>query len=267
MLKSRVITALVLAALVLLALSSEQLLYWRILINILVIIGFWEWLRFCRTENVLVQGMAYLVFAGLLWSLQTGLLPVDQIVPLVCLFWVALFGFTVSNSLDFLHQQIIKICTGMIILSVTGTLIIEFRELDHGRYWILAFLISVFAADIGAYFVGRRFGKTKLSPTVSPNKTVEGLLGGLAFSLALATPVGFKFFDVADAWKLLLLVSITVLTSVLGDLFISKHKRHAGLKDSSQILPGHGGVLDRVDSLLSAAPFFVYGLILLGIWA
>jgi len=266
-LKQRVITALVLAALVLLALFSESVLYWRILINALVLVGFWEWLRFCRLQNVPAQGVAYLVFAVVLWSLQTGFVSVVSVVPLVCLIWLVLFVFTVSDKLNFLHQTMIKIATGVVILTMAGTLVIELRGLDDGRYWILAFLVSVFAADIGAYFVGRRFGKTKLSPKVSPNKTVEGLVGGLVFALLLVTPIAFNFFESADAWKLLLIVGVTVLVSVLGDLFISKHKRHAGLKDSSQVLPGHGGVLDRVDSLLSAAPFFVYGLILIGFWS
>ena len=267
MLKQRVITALVLAALVLLALFAEQILYWRVLITALVVIGFWEWLRFCGLQHILAQAIAYLGFAVLLWSLQSGLVSLPMLLPFVCLIWLLLFAFTLSDAVDFLHQQFVKVCTGMIILSVAGSLIIAFREIEYGRYWILAFLISVFAADIGAYFVGRRFGKTKLSPKVSPNKTVEGLVGGLLFALLLATPIAFSLFDATTAWKLLLIVCVTVLTSVLGDLFISKHKRYAGLKDSSQILPGHGGVLDRVDSLLPAAPFFVTGLILLGFWS
>ena len=181
--------------------------------------------------------------------------------------WFVLFAFTVSDAFDFLHQQAIKLVIGIVILSVTGSLLIDLRLLDYGRYWVLAFLISVFAADIGAYFVGRRFGKTKLSPKVSPNKTVEGLLGGLFLALLIAASLAFYLFSTTTAGLLLVVVSVTVLTSVLGDLFMSKQKRFAGLKDSSQVLPGHGGVLDRADSLLSAAPFFVFGLMLLGFWS
>ena len=168
-----------------------------------------------------------------------------------------------SDVLNVLHQRWLKLPIGVAVLSTAGWLIIEFKELENGVLWLLCFFISVWAADVGAYFTGKRFGKTKLAPKVSPGKTVEGLLGGLALVLFIFTPVLFYYFDAVAAILLLITIEITALVSVGGDLFESKLKRHVDLKDSSNILPGHGGILDRIDSLLSGAPVFAAGLLLL----
>lgn len=134
---------------------------------------------------------------------------------------------------------------------------------QHSAWWLLYVFVLVWCADSGAYFVGRKFGKRKMSPAVSPNKSVEGLYGGILCSTLVA-------ISVASSLKLAflpfiafcLLSGVTVGASVFGDLFESMMKRHAGIKDSGNILPGHGGVLDRIDSQLSAMPVFA-----LGFWA
>ena len=266
MLRQRVITALVLVTLLLSALFAQEAIYWRVLINVAIFIGFWEWLRFCKLSGTTAQGSAYVVFAAAVAALQYGLIPPAVVVPVTCFIWLGLFVFTMSDVLDFLHHQLIKLVIGVIILSVAGMVVIELKNLPNGPLWILCFMVSIFAADIGAYFVGRRFGKTKLAPQVSPGKTVEGLLGGLVFALLIFVPLMLYWFEPWHALSLLITVLVTVLVSVMGDLFESKQKRYADMKDSSQILPGHGGVLDRIDSLLSGAPFFAIGLILLGHW-
>ena len=126
----------------------------------------------------------------------------------------------------------------------------------------------VWGADTGAYFAGRAFGKRKLAPNVSPGKTIEGLLGGLALTLVIALLVATQ----TDALKNLglgwfLLVSlVAVVGSVFGDLAESMFKRHRGIKDSSQVLPGHGGVLDRIDSITAAVPLFAAGMLVLGVF-
>lgn len=124
-------------------------------------------------------------------------------------------------------------------------------------WWLMYVFLLVWCADSGAYFVGRKFGKRKLAPNVSPNKSVEGLSGGLVTSGVVAAIVGqyLQLSGGALAW-FLALSAVTVAASVLGDLFESMLKRRAGIKDSGNILPGHGGVLDRIDSLLSATPVF-----------
>ena len=125
--------------------------------------------------------------------------------------------------------------------------------------------LLVWGADSGAYFVGRKFGKKKLAPNVSPNKSVEGLYGGILTSMLIVVAVASLYLDMTwpELCLFLILSVITVFSSVLGDLFESMIKRRAGIKDSGRILPGHGGVLDRIDSLLAAAPIFATGIYVL----
>lgn len=264
MLKQRIITAILLVIVLLITLAAEQSIYWRIFINIAVLIGFWEWLRFCKLSQIGAQVISFAIFIVVSALLQSKFLPLSILIPGVCVLWVVLFLFTLSEAVDFLHQKFIKLVIGIIVLSSACVFVIELKELTNGPLWILLFMVCVWAADVGAYFVGKRFGKTKLAPKVSPGKTVEGLLGGVALALLLCVPVLFYYFSSKQALLLLLTVGVTVLVSVMGDLFESKMKRFVELKDSSQILPGHGGVLDRIDSLLAGAPFFVLGLLYLG---
>jgi phosphatidate cytidylyltransferase len=132
-----------------------------------------------------------------------------------------------------------------------------------GPQWLLFLILLVVAADVGAYFAGRRFGNNKLAPRVSPGKTWEGVLGGFV-AAALLAAVGVWWFKV-DAPRFLALCIVVVVASIIGDLTESLFKRHAGLKDSGRLLPGHGGLLDRVDSVTAAAPVFLIGLERLGL--
>ena len=264
MLKQRIITALILVIVVLAALFNPNPIYWRTLISIVIVVSFFEWLRFCKIDSRLHQILSTCLFGTVFYLLQSQYLPFEVLVPFSCLMWIVLLSFTLSDKLNVLHVRWIKLLIGVLVLSIAGSLIIEFKELENGARWILCFLVSIWAADVGAYFTGKRFGKTKLAPQVSPGKTVEGLLGGIALVAVLYLPVLFYFFSANVAFLLLITVLLTALVSVGGDLYESKLKRYAGLKDSSQILPGHGGMLDRIDSLLAGAPFFSGGLMLLG---
>ena len=123
-------------------------------------------------------------------------------------------------------------------------------------------VLVVVAADVGAYFAGRKFGKHKLAPRVSPAKTWEGVIGGLVAAGIMAT-IGVRWFGLGAA-PFMVLCAVVVVASIVGDLTESLFKRHAGLKDSGSLLPGHGGVLDRVDSVTAAAPVFAFGLDWLG---
>lgn len=128
----------------------------------------------------------------------------------------------------------------------------------------------VWAADTGAYFVGRRYGRHKLAPLVSPGKTVEGAAGGLLLALVWTILAGFVVFRLNGGSLFAALCAVGVVVaaaSIVGDLSLSMFKRLSGLKDSGHLLPGHGGVLDRVDSLLAAAPVLALGLLLLGLWS
>jgi len=135
----------------------------------------------------------------------------------------------------------------------------------HGNRWLLLAFLMVWAADTGAYFVGRRFGRRKLSPRISPNKTVEGLLGGLGAGLVVAL-VGAPLAGatVAQLPAVALVAVCAVGFSVIGDLFESLLKRHVGVKDSGHLMPGHGGMLDRIDGVIAAMPVFALGKAWLG---
>ena len=264
MLKHRVITGVVLLLIVLSALFAQSSIYWRIFISLMLLVGFWEWLAMCGIQSRTWQIFSYLLFAIISYLIQAGFVSLHLLVPIACLAWLGIIGFTVSTHLDFLHQPVAKLLLGIAVLAIGGWFVIELRNIEHGAYWILCLFVSIWAADIGAYFFGRKFGKTKLAPTVSPSKTWEGLIGGLILVTLIFVPLLFYWFSPTSAFLLLLVVLTTAVISVFGDLFESKLKRHAGIKDSSQILPGHGGVLDRIDSLLAGVPFFVMGLIYLG---
>jgi phosphatidate cytidylyltransferase len=137
------------------------------------------------------------------------------------------------------------------------------RVADHGPMLVLFLLVLVFAADVGAYFGGRAFGRLKLAPRVSPGKTWEGVIGGFAAAGVIAT-VGARWFALPVPAFLALCAAVVSL-SIVGDLTESMFKRHVGLKDSSKLLPGHGGILDRIDSISAAAPVFALGMMWMGV--
>jgi phosphatidate cytidylyltransferase len=136
-------------------------------------------------------------------------------------------------------------------------------DFDRGPKWVLFALVLIWAADIGAFFVGRRFGRTRLAPNVSPGKTWEGVVGGLVAS-ALVAALGSGLFGQPPLWFVPLCLAV-VAFSIVGDLTESLLKRFAGLKDSGSLFPGHGGVMDRIDSVTGAAPILLFVLIKLGV--
>lgn len=152
---------------------------------------------------------------------------------------------------------------GVIIL--TAAITAMFYLWQQSPWWLMYVFILVWCADSGAYFVGRKFGKTKMAPNVSPNKTMQGLYGGLTVGMGVALFISMYWLKYIGSVLLvfMLLSAMTIMASVLGDLFESMLKRRAGIKDSGTVLPGHGGVLDRIDSLLSATPIFALGYLLL----
>ena len=179
------------------------------------------------------------------------------------LFWLSAFltvrryplaGITPARWLPFIGP----------LLLIATTLAIYYLWLGH-PWWLMYLFALVWVADSGAYFSGKAFGKHKLIPDVSPNKTIEGLVGGLALTVIVIAAVAY--YRHLMGWHLVgfvMLSMVTVLASVLGDLFESLLKRQANIKDSGNLLPGHGGVLDRIDSILAAAPIFALGFWLAG---
>lgn len=143
---------------------------------------------------------------------------------------------------------------GMVYIGIPLALIVLIRNGDMGNVWIFSLLIIIFAGDTAAYYSGSHFGKNKLCPWVSPNKTIEGALGGLAANIAVGIVLNLFFFNGVSWLPLLAMCVLMGAVGQVGDLFESVLKRRAGMKDSGNILPGHGGILDRIDALLFAAP-------------
>ena len=204
--------------------------------------------------------------AGLAWLATAShadwqwLMAAAAVWWLVAFAWLALAPEATNRALTALAG----FCTLIPTWIAFGRLL-ELERPLRGAVFVLYLLLVVWAADIGAYFAGKRFGRLKLAPRVSPNKTWEGLFGGVAGGLivAIAGAVLFRL----PAIPFIALGLALVMASIVGDLTESLFKRHAGLKDSGTLLPGHGGVLDRIDSLTSSVPFFVLGLGWLGVLA
>jgi phosphatidate cytidylyltransferase len=195
--------------------------------------------------------------------------PLWVVLIISCSWWALAIGlvFTYPRSAEFwTHQFLLKLIAGLLTILPFAVALLLLRSthaatqgIAYGGQLLLTVLAMIWAADSGAYFTGRRFGKRKLMPAVSPGKTIEGMLGGLAAAAVVAL-IGAWLLELSTAdWGYFVLASIiTVLASVFGDLVESMFKRQAGVKDSGRILPGHGGVLDRVDSLTAALPVFAF---------
>lgn len=147
---------------------------------------------------------------------------------------------------------------GLVYVPLLFSFVPRLRELPHGRWWIFTLFMVIFAADTAAYFVGRWLGKRKLYPLISPGKTVAGAMGGLMGSVAAVFLAKLWFFDALKWYDCLAVAIPASLLGQVGDLCESMLKRSFGVKDSGKILPGHGGILDRVDALIFAAPFVFF---------
>ncbi len=273
MLKQRVLTALVLAPLAIwgiLALPSHWL---GLVFAFVMLIGAWEWTTLQSCKSSLGRGLFVALIAaaiGLsfyLYQASPSFVPV--LYAVACLWWLAALvwivryqgGHGVSDA-----QRSTGMLIGLIVLVPTWLgLVTIHHHSANGPYLLLYVMLLIWAADTGAYFAGRKWGKHKLAPVVSPGKTIEGAVGAMAASLAVAL-VGAAVFDLAVAELLwfLPLSLLVVIFSIVGDLAESLFKRRVGVKDSGSILPGHGGVLDRIDSLTSALPIFALGLMIFG---
>jgi phosphatidate cytidylyltransferase len=168
----------------------------------------------------------------------------------VALVWLCRFPTRIPTT--------VNVACGMLVLVPAWLALARLLYSDMGAQWLLFVFVLVWAADIGAFFVGRAVGRVRLAPRVSPGKTWEGVLGGLVTAAAAAFAGALWFGRPVFGFVALCLAA--ALGSVVGDLTVSMFKRHAGLKDSSDLLPGHGGILDRIDSMMAAAPLFVLGL-------
>ncbi len=266
LLKQRIITAILLALAFLAALFYLPEVLFAMFIATFVLIAAWEWSNLAGYGGKRQRTFYVLFMSLVLWAsarycgvggeggLQTD--PVRTLLLLGCGWWaVALLwvqGYP-SSSLLWGHP-ILRSIMGVFVLMPTFLSLIYLRSLESGPWLIIMSVLICALADIGGYFAGRQFGRNKLAPNVSPGKTWEGFWGGLSLNLLLA--FALSHFGGYSLPLILLVVVPASLASVLGDLVESMVKRHRRIKDSSRLLPGHGGVLDRVDSVTAAAPVF-----------
>jgi phosphatidate cytidylyltransferase len=253
----RVKTAVVLAALLLTVLFVVPAMWTSLLLAVFIGVGVWEWTRLARIDRQ-AHRVLYLAASALVAAMALALAHRDMLdvlqwmgvaVWLIGLTWMLRFPVAVPQAFS-MGAGLIALPLGWLFLS---TLVIEW-----GPDWTLFLFAVVAGADVGAFFAGRAFGSHKLAPTVSPGKTWEGVAGGLALAALVGLAGGFWFE--LSAIGAMATVAIVAAFSILGDLTVSRLKRDVGLKDSGSIFPGHGGVLDRIDSLLAAMPLFMISL-------
>ena len=261
MLWQRVLTAIPLALLViwLIFFQPVESLFYAFLV--VAVIAGWEWARLSGIENNILRIAYGLVTAAAVWfiNLNIGSQVFFWLMLAVVAWWTyIIYRLTVTvpaaASASFSAKKFI---IGFITLVPPILALVNIRGFEQGSAWLFYVLSIVWVADIGAYFSGRRFGKVKLAPEISPGKTREGLYGGVMLT-SLYTIMAAVYFNLDFIQMLMLLIAafFATLFSVGGDLFISLYKRERGIKDSSNILPGHGGILDRIDSITSSVPLF-----------
>jgi phosphatidate cytidylyltransferase len=267
-LRDRVVTAVVLAAGFLAALFWLPPLAWTAFAGVLLALAAWEWAGFARRAAAgrfayAAATVAALVVAAHVLNLATGAAGTVALAPV---YGLALAFWMVGAPLWLVRRPTrapaaLVLGAGWMVLLPAFLALVHLRNADARS--LVLFLAIVWIADIAAYFVGRRFGRHKLAPRVSPGKTWEGLAGALVatgvYALAWiafaggASPAIVRDLPWSPAWMLALVEALTAL-SVIGDLFESAMKRQAGLKDSGALLPGHGGMLDRIDAVTPVLP-------------
>lgn len=266
MLKERVVTAIVLLVVFAVLLAFASVSVFSLILGIIVAAAAWEWSRLCGVTHEHAQ-TAFAAGVGAVTILVLHSPLVDTAMPAVMLigllFWLSVpVQFYLKPNLPAITAVSMGwLAVGLVILPIAALSIQYLRSYAPGASsWLLLYALGVvWVMDIGAYFTGRQFGKRKLAPLISPGKSWEGVYGGLAcsfvfFLLALI----FGSWPEGTGFTLFVATVFAAAASVIGDLFESRMKRAAGMKDSSQLLPGHGGVLDRIDGVISALPVFAF---------
>jgi phosphatidate cytidylyltransferase len=282
MLLKRIITASVLASLIALAVFKLPMEYFSLVIGLVTLLAAWEWSNLAGVTSLLKRALFLLALILPMLGIQfwtqileliaqtvdwpdvrdySGILEWLVIPPV--LFWILIMILIRNTPTGMLNLQLktrYKALIGWFILLSAWMFLSRLRAF-YGPEMTMYFLILIWVADISAYFAGKKWGVTKLAPEISPGKTVAGMYGALISGLVCAVVLNLIYgFNLMIASDFILLSVLTVLISIYGDLFVSVVKRQRGVKDSGSLLPGHGGVLDRIDSLIAAIPFF-YGCI------
>lgn len=268
MTKQRIITAAILIPLflgVLFFLPPQAFLFFT---AFAILGGAWEWSNFMQVKSKWGR-LVYLLLVLIGMITAAIFIMVPTILGTAMGWWLLAFLLVAAypRGTWWARGAVYRGLMGLMVLIPCWVAINYIRAQVDGIFILLYLFVLIWGADSAAYFAGRAWGKRKLAPAVSPGKSIEGLLGALASTVVIAVIALLLTKQPVGEWPFGILLSlITVLFSVLGDLFESALKRQAGLKDSGKLLPGHGGLLDRIDSLTAAAPVFAFGAWLLGIY-
>ena len=263
MLKERVLTAIVLVVVLLGVMLGMPPMATVVLLTLLVLIGAWEWAGFIgKGGPALRVGFTAAVGLGLfgclqLYSASTSFVSVVMWVAVawwfIAFLWVCLAPARV-NALS-------AALAGLLSLVPCWLALVYVTVSTQNTHWVLFTLALVWAADTGAFFAGRWLGRVPLAPRVSPKKTWEGVIGGVLLSGFVAWLAAHWLLPINDPWPFVMVCVAVAALSIVGDLTESMLKRAAGLKDSGSLFPGHGGMLDRIDSVTAAAPALVFALL------
>jgi len=267
MLKYRLLTAFLMGPLILWAIYAMPENFFALFSFVIVTIGAWEWGAFAGWVKPLQRGLFFtvnvLLFITVLLlqstELNLAIILASLLWWLICIPLLLFFPFQKNNPLQ---TQAIKSVVGIVLLLGTLVSMVMIRNNpEYGSEFVLYLILTIWFADSGAYFAGRALGKNKLIPNVSPGKTWEGVAGAIVVTLIVAV-VSLDLLNIPSSHSIMfiLITFITVVYSIVGDLSESIFKRMANIKDSGSLLPGHGGMLDRIDSLMSGFPVFFTGL-------
>lgn len=268
MLKQRVITACILFLILLTAVLGFSVAGFQLFVALVLALATWEWSRLSGAGHAAMRTVYVAVVLLLLYFIRVQQDAADWLIPAGALWWLLALVLVklYPRGTEVWHRTPLLLAMGFAVLLPCWLSLIYLRDSSGFRQYVFVFFAMVAAADTGAYFSGRRFGRHKLSPTVSPNKTWEGFAGGVLACCAVAwvslAIIGGSNVELnASSWLLVTAgAALLASYSVVGDLFESMMKRQADMKDSGTLLPGHGGILDRIDSMTAALPLYTWGL-------
>jgi len=263
----RVLTASILIPSVITAVLTLPTSYLAICFAVISLMAGWEWTNLSSLSSNPSKAAFILVLAVSLWATHELLAQSwfrEWLFHLSVIWWFGVtYALTRYSRIEPAApgSDLLRAVMGfVVIIPLWSALVVLHSSGSDGPMTVLFLLILIWVADSGAYFSGRRWGNRKLAPVISPGKTWEGVYGAMAGAVICGIMLAWYWSDQEDALWLVPVCVLTVLLSVVGDLFESLLKRRVGMKDSGNLLPGHGGVLDRVDSLTAAAPIFLVGL-------
>ena len=276
MFKQRVVTALILAPIMIIGIFLLPLQAFAFFIGIICTLGAWEWANISGYQKTWSRVFyAAFVFVSLYIAARIlDLNPDWKIYVLAAgtLWWVVAFLLVkrYPGGTDLWSSRLVRAALGLCVLIPMWVGFMHLKQQPYASLLIIFVMLVVWGADIGAYFSGRKWGNSKLAPKVSPGKSWAGFWGGLATTMVIAAVCGLAVeqfvrpLTTYDWVSLFVITAVTMVISVLGDLVESMMKRYRGIKDSSSLLPGHGGVLDRIDSMAAAVPIFAFIMMLMG---